>query len=112
MKKILSIEIAGSAFYSDLKIDFSEKLNCIMGGRGTGKTTLLYFIKAALENEAENNKNVYSILKDNLQEGKITIKYQTDNGQIFDVTKTFNDLPQISFNGSHISSEKFNNDIL
>jgi len=112
MKKILSLTITGSDFYSDLNINFSEKLNCIMGGRGTGKTTLLYFIKAALENEAENNKNVYSILKDNLNEGKIIVKYQASNGQVFEIHKTFNDLPQISLNGNHISSEKFNNEIV
>ena len=48
MKTIKSIEIKNSPFFEDLKIEFSTKLNCIMGGRGTGKTTLLYFLKSCI----------------------------------------------------------------
>ena len=50
MKRIKSIEIKNSPFFEDLKIDFSEKLNCIMGGRGTGKSTILHLLKSAIFN--------------------------------------------------------------
>ena len=50
MKKIKSLEIKNSSFFEDMKIQFNEKMNCIMGGRGTGKSTMLYFLKSAFAN--------------------------------------------------------------
>ncbi|MEQ1676715.1 MAG: AAA family ATPase, partial [Chitinophagaceae bacterium] len=65
MKRLKSIEVKKSPFFEDIKIDFSEKLNCIMGGRGTGKSTLLYLIKSTIFKNAEEDRNVYNILKTN-----------------------------------------------
>ena len=96
MKKILSISISGSPFYKDdLHIDFSNKLNCLMGGRGTGKTTLLYFLLSALDKNAESYKNVYSILKSNLGDGKITVEFEDDNKNKYKIFKTINDPAQV-----------------
>jgi len=39
-----TIEITGG-FLENQKIQFSEKMNCIIGTRGTGKTTVLEFIR-------------------------------------------------------------------
>ena len=38
--KIRSVEFTGG-FLPGVKLDFDENLNCIIGGRGTGKTTVL-----------------------------------------------------------------------
>ncbi len=94
MKRIKSIEIKKSPFFEDVKIGFSEKLNCIMGGRGTGKSTLLYLIKAAIFKNAEEDKNVYNILKNNLGTGEISLELEASDGAFYRITKTFNDEPQ------------------
>ena len=95
MKKILSIEIENSNFFEDkLKINFSDKFNCIMGGRGTGKSTILHFLKAALISSAEENKNTYNILKSNLGNGTITIRMEGSDGKKYKIQKTIDDLPQ------------------
>ena len=45
MKRINNIKIDGSDFFSNsLNIDFSSKLNCIMGGRGTGKLCVVRLV--------------------------------------------------------------------
>jgi DNA repair exonuclease SbcCD ATPase subunit len=113
MKRIKSIEIKNSPFFEDIKIDFSEKLNCIMGGRGTGKSTILYLIKSAIFQNAEEEKNVYSILKNNLGTGEISLELEANDGSFYRVTKTFNDEPQPYKypNSEYIPIEKIFEDI-
>jgi len=94
MKIIKSIEIKNSPFFDDLKIDFSNKLNCIMGGRGTGKTTILYFIKSCIFKDVEENSKIQSILKSNLGNGEINIVIEGTNSKDYKITKTYNDFPQ------------------
>ncbi len=95
MKKIKSISLKGSSFFEDnFSIDFSEKLNCLMGGRGTGKSTLLYFIHATLNSEAEEDSFIANILKANLNNGTIQLVLEDDEGKSYEVIKTFGDEPQ------------------
>lgn len=110
MKRIKSVEIKSSPFFQNLKIDFSDNLNCIMGGRGTGKTTLLYFIKAALE---QDESFAYNILKNNLGNGEITLEIEVDKESSYKITKTFNDEPQPyrSKDGEFISIDRIADDI-
>lgn len=95
MKYIKSIIIRNSSFFeNDLKIDFSERLSCIMGGRGTGKSTILYFIKSALETDAEDqDRTLYSILKNNLNNGEINITFEED-GDKYEISKSLSLEPQ------------------
>jgi ABC-type lipoprotein export system ATPase subunit len=44
---ILSLEVTGG-FLKGVKLAFADGLNCIIGGRGTGKTTALEFIRYIL----------------------------------------------------------------
>ncbi len=45
--RILNLEVTGG-FLHGTKLEFSDGLNCIIGGRGTGKTTVLEFIRYIL----------------------------------------------------------------
>lgn len=94
MKRIKTIEIKNSPFFEDIKIDFSVKLNCIMGGRGTGKSTILHLLKASIFANAENDKNTYSVLKSNLGNGEVSLEVESEDGGFYRITKTFNDEPQ------------------
>lgn len=93
MKNIKSIEIKSSPFFEDLKIHFNEKMNCIMGGRGTGKSSLLYFLKSALTLDSQKGK-INDILKSNLGFGEIIIEIESEDGSLFRIVKTFNEEPQ------------------
>ena len=94
MKYIKSIEIQSANFFEDIKIEFSNKLNCIMGGRGTGKTTILYFLMSAIFKNAEKDSKVQSVLRSNLSGGEINVVMEDSNGKDYRITKTFNDFPQ------------------
>jgi len=89
MKKIKSLEIKNSPFFEDFKIQFDEKMNCIMGGRGTGKSTLLYFLKSSLSLESQN-----SILKSNLGFGEIIVEVEAIDGSLYRIVKTIDEEPQ------------------
>src|SRR5688572_28966821 len=114
MKKILSIKVQNSEFFIDgFEIELSEKLNCIMGGRGTGKSTILHFIKSCIENDAEENKDTYNILKNNLGNGLVRIFIQDENGNKYKIEKSFGEEPQYYLlpNEKHISAENIRNDL-
>jgi energy-coupling factor transporter ATP-binding protein EcfA2 len=113
MKRIRSIEIKNSPFFEDIKIEFSEKLNCIMGGRGTGKSTILQLLKSAIYVNAESDKNTHNVLKSNLGNGEIAIELEALDGIFYRITKTFNEDPQPYKhpNSEYCPIEKIFNDI-
>lgn len=90
MKKIKSFEIKNSSFFEDMKIQFNEKMNCIMGGRGTGKSTILYFLKSTLSVDFANN----DILRSNLGIGEIVVEIESSEGNLYRIVKTYNEDPQ------------------
>lgn len=47
--KIISIEVSNTKFLNLEKVVFSPNLNCIIGGRGTGKSTIIEYIRYVLE---------------------------------------------------------------
>jgi len=96
MTRIKKVTVEGAKFFSDnLEIEFSNKLNCIMGGRGTGKTTLLSLITASLENNVEQNKDILSLLNANLGQGKIRLSIEDIEGELFEVEKVLGDNPVV-----------------
>jgi len=46
--KIESIEISGSTFLKDIKLKFNNNLNCLIGGRGVGKSAIIESIRYCL----------------------------------------------------------------
>jgi ABC-type lipoprotein export system ATPase subunit len=86
LKKII---VKDSNFFTkDLEITFNEKLNCIMGGRGSGKTTILMLINAVLNNDIEQETQIYSLLKSNLgSSGKIILEIEDDNYELYSIEK-------------------------
>lgn len=69
--RILAVEWEGG-FLSNLRIHFNENMNCLIGGRGTGKTTIVDTIRYALDDKPRTNRNkteYEQILKDVLRNG-------------------------------------------
>jgi hypothetical protein len=46
--QILSLTLRASPFFGDITIPFTDGLNDLMGGRGSGKTSVLYLVRFAL----------------------------------------------------------------
>lgn len=94
MSKIKKLTIENSKFYKDpIEIDFSSKLNCIMGGRGTGKTTLLWLIDSTLHPNIERDNAVYGLLNANLGSGKVKVLAENVDGETFEIEKVIGETP-------------------
>ncbi|WP_037450509.1 TrlF family AAA-like ATPase [Sinorhizobium fredii] len=50
---IMSIKVRGAKFLADKDLHFSRNLTTLIGGRGTGKSTLVEYLRLALQQEAE-----------------------------------------------------------
>lgn len=60
---IKSIEIKNNELAEDLKVEFNPQLNSIIGGRGSGKSSILRFIRGVLGSD-EELQGMDEILKD------------------------------------------------
>ena len=83
--RIRSIAVVGG-FLNDAKFSFTDGLNCLIGARGTGKTTVLEFIRFALDSASEigpgadKGNRKAELLKRNLAGGRILLEIETKNG--------------------------------
>lgn len=106
---IKALQIKNSAFFDDgIRVDFSPKMNCIMGGRGTGKTTLLTILFWAINQDDDLSKEMLSLVKSNLGSGTAEVLFQDDQGNDFVVFKMFGDSPTVkNAAGEHVSFDEF-----
>ena len=111
------IEVFGG-YLDGMSIDLSKNLNTTIGGRGTGKSTLLELIRYALDCEPksdESKKYFKELIKANLglDSGRIEL-YVTSNqryGQKYKIIKRYED-PTVIENGNGIVSNLSVKDIL
>lgn len=74
--KILEFKIFSNFFAEGLHIAFNDNLNALIGGRGTGKSTLLEAIRYGLDipyQSSEAKKRADDILRNNFTNGKILL---------------------------------------
>ena len=92
--KIRRLEVTGG-FLDGMRIEFGESLNCVIGGRGTGKTTVLELIRWALDqmpderHESDHYRTIDRLIRANLGAGQVTIEIETMNGLRYSVRRTY-----------------------
>ncbi|MDD3045891.1 MAG: AAA family ATPase [Candidatus Delongbacteria bacterium] len=87
--KLCGLEIEGG-FLDGQKFDFSNGLNCLIGARGTGKTTVLEFIRYAMDEipgDQAAQKRIASLIKQNLGGGHVKLNVETKNGLKYAITR-------------------------
>ncbi len=88
--RIRWVSIVGG-FMDGTKIEFAPGLNCIIGARGTGKTTVLEFIRFALDampDDREACKRIEGLVNRNLDFGRIEVGIETKDGLTYVVSRT------------------------
>jgi ABC-type lipoprotein export system ATPase subunit len=108
--RIESLTVIGG-YLDGLKIDFSEHLNSIIGGRGTGKSTLLECIRWVLELEpiGQNAKKQHTeIIKENFGKSRarveMVIQSAKMNGKSFTIARKYPDSASVKDQDGNISS--------
>lgn len=96
--KILEFKIFSNFFAEGLHIAFNDNLNALIGGRGTGKSTLLEAIRYGLDipyQSFEAKRRANEILTSNFSNGKINIEvFSSRYNKKFTVERNFGQ-PQI-----------------
>ena len=98
---IQTLKITGG-YFDELEIQFSENLNAVIGGRGTGKSTLLESLRFALDIEpiGESAKREHQgIIGANLAPSRpgveLTVRSSTMNGRIFTIARRYGEDPNV-----------------
>lgn len=95
-KSYISQICVKGGYLDGLELYFSDELNTIIGGRGTGKSTLITFIRYVLGNYSYNKeleKEIEDMIKNNLgTSGEINIYLSSYslNGQKYKLVKRYN----------------------
>lgn len=94
---IKAIRVVGG-FLDGAEIDLSAGLNCIIGGRGTGKTTVLELVRFVFARPTApdiegGSKQVESLLAHNLGGGRVEATVATRDGVEFVVTRSIGEEP-------------------
>lgn len=98
--RIRSLAIDGG-FVANTHLEFAPGLNCIIGGRGTGKTTIVEFLRFGLnrmphaQHEKEQVQALSRLLTQNLNSGRVKIGIQTKEGLRYDVTRLVGEVPRV-----------------
>lgn len=73
--RITQVKISGSSFLKDLDIEFNPQFNVCIGGRGTGKSSLLQYISWALgkDNNEEKRADLETFIRNTLGSGSVEV---------------------------------------
>ena len=107
--RIESMKITGG-YLDGVHIDFSEHLNAVIGGRGTGKSTLLECIRFALDLKCIGKnalKQHNEIIKENLGKSKarveLKIRSSKMNGKRFTIARRYGESASVKDENDIIS---------
>lgn len=98
--KIRSLEVVGG-FLDGMRLEFGESLNCLIGGRGTGKTTVLELIRWALDQMPDDTeedvryRTIDRLIQANLGAGQVTVGIETMDGIRYFVRRTYGEAPLV-----------------
>ena len=98
--RIISLTVDGG-FLHGVRLDFSGGLNCIIGGRGTGKTTVVEFIRYILgmlpdaTDGRPRAKAIEGHVRSNLGSGVIRLEVETKHGTRYRAERPWGDDVQV-----------------
>ena len=82
---VLSLNVTGG-FLAGAQLEFADGLNCLIGGRGTGKTTALEFLRFGLglmpdpKANPQRHRAIDALVKANLGNGQLEGRTPHEDG--------------------------------
>lgn len=97
--KIRRLTVLGG-FWDGLEMDFAPGLNCIIGARGTGKTTILELCRYTLGQlqsaDPIRQQQLGKLIKANLDRGTVEVTIETRDGMRYRVARGSSGEPEVS----------------
>lgn len=119
--KLRRLRVYGG-FLDKLDLQFADGLNCLIGGRGSGKTTVLEFIRFALDRlpkpvtpaAKQAEERLRGLLGANLgSNGCVELTFESQEGLVYHIRRTALDAPTITDqHGKHVDPAVLSSSIL
>lgn len=93
--RLKSLSVIGG-FLDDQSFEFTDGLNCIIGARGTGKTTVLELVRYALDampSDTASCRRIEGLVEKNLEGGRVQIGIETKDGLSYIISRSYDDDP-------------------
>lgn len=96
--QLKSLTIIGG-FLDGVRIDLATGLNCIIGARGTGKTTILELIRYAMDTLPQRDvapaarKRIEALVDGNLEGGRVELEIETADGLHYIISRAVDEPP-------------------
>lgn len=97
---VLRLRITGG-FLGGTELEFADGLNCLIGGRGTGKTTALEFLRFGLglmpdpKNSPQRHRAIEGLVKANLAGSRLSIELRTKTGMNYTAQRGVSEAVQV-----------------
>src|ERR1700722_14243630 len=97
---VLSLDVTGG-FLAGAQLEFADGLNCLIGGRGAGKTTALEFLRFGLglmpdpKKDAQRYRAIDALVKANLGNGQLSIELRTKTDMRYTAARSAHDTVQV-----------------
>ncbi|MBI2192429.1 MAG: AAA family ATPase [Planctomycetes bacterium] len=85
-------------FLDGQKFDLADGLNCIIGARGTGKTTVVEFVRYAMDampGDPNAERRVRALIERNLQGGRVQLGVETKDGLNYIISRSAGEEPMV-----------------
>jgi AAA domain len=97
---LLSLGVTGG-FLAGAQLEFADGLNCLIGGRGAGKTTALEFLRFGLglmpdqRANPQRHRAIDTLVKANLGNGRLRIEIRTKTDMRYTAGRSANETVQV-----------------
>jgi AAA domain len=97
---VLRLDVTGG-FLADAHLEFADGLNCLIGGRGAGKTTALEFLRFGLglmpdpKVNLQRHRAIDTLVKSNLGSGRLAIELRTKTDMRYTAGRGAHDAVQV-----------------
>lgn len=104
---LCSINWRGAGFFRDSKMRLSPNLNAIIGGRGTGKSTLIEGIRFALniDSRSEDKRALEQLRKANLANAQVVLEVRSkaQGGNLYHISRRSGERPVVTNHKGEVS---------
>ncbi len=110
---IESLSVSSGIHFRDATFDFDDRLNCIIGGRGAGKSGVLLLIRFALGAPIpEEYAEVFDdYISGTLGAGWVTVRVRTRHGARYTCTRSYGSEPVIRGENGEVASVSLDGDL-
>ncbi|MEW5976444.1 MAG: AAA family ATPase [Acidobacteriota bacterium] len=97
---VLSLNVTGG-FLAGAQLEFADGLNCLIGGRGAGKTTALEFLRFGLglmpdqKANPQRHRVIDALVKANLGNGRLRIQLRTKTDMLYTAGRSAHENVQV-----------------